>query len=1094
MVFFYCIKLNFIQYIFNSAIQNNLRVVSNGFKSKSNDMTQKFTPFSILVMLFIAGIMPAFAASITVSNSLDAGAGSFRDAIIASNSGDTIYFSPSIDGNTIFLSTGEIIIDKSLVIIGNGTSNTFLDGSNNSRILHISSAGNVSIENISFSNGFSVGSGGAILSESSDLFLENIVITNSAAMISGGALYNSLGYVSVSASAFENNIASGAASDEGGGAICNDAGNIEIKDNTTFINNTANGASGSGGAVLNDIGGSLSVQSSSFTNNSASRAGGAIEDNSGSTTTVELLNVTMQLNETGPSPGNGGGVHITGAGNMNVTDGNYSSNSAASEGGGLWNGSGVMTVSGATITMNIANGADATNGGGGIFNNGGTLIVIAGTFIDNNMAPGASGSGGGIFNELNGDLTVTNSIITNNSASRAGGGIEDNSGAATTIYLKNNDLSNNATGAAPGNGGGLHITGAGNAQISGGTVNGNSASQEGGGLWNGSGTMRVINVMISGNEANGNLADDGGGGIFNNGGILFVQNNTSITNNSANGTSGSGGGIFNNIGGSTTIINSVISSNSSSRAGGGIEDNAGNFLVINNSVLDDNLTSSNPGNGGGVHMTGAGNIRVSGSTITNNTASSEGGGLWNGTGVMIVKNSFIDNNIASGVEATNGGGGIFNNGGAVIVEENTIITNNSADGASGSGGGIFNEVNGNLTVDESIVSSNYASRAGGGLEDNSGSATTVLIRNTTMAENQTGSAPGNGGAIHITGAGNMHIETSDFYLNTAVQEGGGLWNGSGVMTVSNSSITENTATGPLTDDGGGGLFNNGGTLEIFRTTVAGNFATGLNGNGGGVHNNNGNVTITRSTISGNTSASNAGGVFNKGKIRLNANTIVNNTAMNNGGGFAQNLSTDSAAFQSNIIALNTATSGMDLSSSGTIISAGYNLIGQDDASIFAAIATDIEGTFATPTDPQIDALADNGGFGKTHALVCGSPAINTGNPSDNSDDQRGFEVFGLSRDMGSYELQEECFTPDGRLSSVLTPVIIYPNPATSDVISITLTELADVRIYEITTGKLILETKSFDGGALNISLLPAGNYLIEIVTQSSIERLSLVVI
>ena len=57
---------------------------------------------------------------------------------------------------------------------------------------------------------------------------------------------------------------------------------------------------------------------------------------------------------------------------------------------------------------------------------------------------------------------------------------------------------------APGNGGGLHITGSGSAQISGGTVNGNVADREGGGLWNDLGTLTVTNgTVIDGNVAHG---------------------------------------------------------------------------------------------------------------------------------------------------------------------------------------------------------------------------------------------------------------------------------------------------------------------------------------------------------------------------------------------------------------------------------------------------------------------------------------------------------------------------------------------------------------------------------------------------------------
>ena len=90
---------------------------------------------------------------------------------------------------------------------------------------------------------------------------------------------------------------------------------------------------------------------------------------------------------TGPdgtaSPGNGGGLHITGAGDATITGGTANGNIAANEGGGLWNGTGTLTVDGTTISGNTASGAAADNGGGGIYNVGGTLLITDATISDN---------------------------------------------------------------------------------------------------------------------------------------------------------------------------------------------------------------------------------------------------------------------------------------------------------------------------------------------------------------------------------------------------------------------------------------------------------------------------------------------------------------------------------------------------------------------------------------------------------------------------------------------------------------------------------------------------------------------------------------
>src|SRR5262245_47276912 len=53
-----------------------------------------------------------------VLNNHDSGAGSRRDAIGRAKDGDTIVFAPSLDGQTITLSSGELAINKSLDIEG----------------------------------------------------------------------------------------------------------------------------------------------------------------------------------------------------------------------------------------------------------------------------------------------------------------------------------------------------------------------------------------------------------------------------------------------------------------------------------------------------------------------------------------------------------------------------------------------------------------------------------------------------------------------------------------------------------------------------------------------------------------------------------------------------------------------------------------------------------------------------------------------------------------------------------------------------------------------------------------------------------------
>lgn len=89
--------------------------------------------------------------------------------------------------------------------------------------------------------------------------------------------------------------------------------------NSQLLNNAANGTSGSGGGILNNNG-VLTVESSSIRGNSASRAGGGIEVNVGTTATnpvtASINLTTLRGNSTGANTGNGGGLHLTGAGQV----------------------------------------------------------------------------------------------------------------------------------------------------------------------------------------------------------------------------------------------------------------------------------------------------------------------------------------------------------------------------------------------------------------------------------------------------------------------------------------------------------------------------------------------------------------------------------------------------------------------------------------------------------------------------------------------------------------------------------------------------------------------------------------------------------
>jgi hypothetical protein len=631
-------------------------------------------------------------------------------------------------------------------------------------------------------------------------------------------------------------------------------------------------------------------------------------------------------------------------------------------------------------------------------------------------------------------------------------------------------------------------------------MNGSSSSLGGAILCN-SAELTLSNTVVTNSTASGATATEGGGGIANLGGNITIID-SEISNNTASGMSGSGGGILNLSDGTLTVTNSTITGNTAMRAGGGIEDNSGESTTVTlvDVTLSDNTTGSAPGNGGGVHITGPGDMDITGGMVTGNTAAAEGGGLWNGAGLMTVTNVMIDGNTASGNDADQGGGGIYNLSGTLMVTGG-VISNNTADGMSGSGGGILNDAGATLMVEGTEISANTAMRAGGGIEDNSGESTTVTLVDVTLSDNTTGSAPGNGGGVHITGPGDMDISGGMVTGNTAAAEGGGLWNGAGLMTVTNVMIDGNTAMGNSGDQGGGGVFNAGGTIEVMTSTISNNMSTDMS-NGGGLHNDaSGMVSLTLSTISGNSTSNNGGGIANNGTLMIEASTIADNSAMMMGGGFIQLEAGNSADFSSSIVAANRAdATGQDVAGMGMMTSSGYNLIGEDDTDVFAGLMTDIVGGAGMPFVPNLAPLADNGGMTPTHALICPSPAINAGAPDNNMPDQTGAMVFGMQRDIGAFEFQEECeITSSNSADGNLSGSSVNPNPSKTGRVQLNIPthfgNEVSVSIRSLATGQL-LRTQQVSAGqtTLNYTQLSAGSYLIQVQAKGGLESHRLILV
>jgi hypothetical protein len=150
--------------------------------------------------------------------------------------------------------------------------------------------------------------------------------------------------------------------------------------------------------------------------------------------------------------------------------------------------------------------------------------------------------------------------------------------------------------------------------------------------------------------------------------------------------------------------------------------------------------------------------------------------------------------------------------------------------------------------------------------------------------------------------------------------------------------------------------------------------------GGGIVNVGGSrLTVTNSTISANQTVSAGGGIYDDGPSKLvvtNCTITGNSASANIGNGVFAQTSQDS--IRNSIIARN-GIAITDPDVSGTFTSAGNNLIGNSGSASGFGVAGDQIGNSASPLDPRLGPLANNGGPTQTHALLADSTAIDAGN-------------------------------------------------------------------------------------------------------------------
>lgn len=536
--------------------------------------------------------------------------------------------------------------------------------------------------------------------------------------------------------------------------------------------------------------------------------------------------------------------------------------------------SGTVTIRNLTIRNGLATDDGSTVNsalGGGILQQGGTL-VLEGVRLFQNVARGESGDPG-----ADGVISVPNGGNGGAAAPASGGGLYAAGGARTITNC--NFTSNTAEGGAGGLGGAGFGTGTGVGGVGGNGGNGGEAV--GGAVYSTGGMLSVSGTYFESNTARGGVGGEGGlggtslnaagyaggtggsggqafgGGIYYNGATPLSIVDSGFDSNWADGGDGGNGGSCQTV------------SNNGGQGGNGGQGAAaggGSLLIIGNgaSIVDGDIRSSYASGGNGGAGGDGGEAPNAGAPgLGGNGATGSGGAIQLTVGGLTINRTAIIDCIASGGSGGQGGNARMGAGagfgvagghggfsdlarggaishqstGALQVLSSTIAYCIARGGAGGNGG----NGSGGLTSAGFGGQGRPGSQAwGGALYQIVGTAEFI---NSTIALNQAlggnGGTGGNAGNTPSVGA------PGGDGGNAGTTYGGGISLPGGTLTISNSTVANNTADGGIPGAGGAG----GLGAPAGAPGAAG--AAAVPTVGGGVYVDSGALTVVSSIVANN---------------------------------------------------------------------------------------------------------------------------------------------------------------------------------------------------------------------------------------------------